>query len=65
MRWFLDRSTRGKLHAVFGVVIVLLAVVAAVAYRSLAAMQDSQRALYEQELTDVIDIKAVLHRADD
>src|SRR5688572_7882095 len=61
VRWFLDLSTRAKLHAIFTVMIALLIVIAAVAYRSLAIMEDSQRALYENELRDVIEIKAVRH----
>jgi diguanylate cyclase (GGDEF)-like protein/PAS domain S-box-containing protein len=61
VRWFLDLSTRAKLHAVFAVMIALLAVVAAAAYRSLAIMQDSQTALYEQEFRDVVEIRAVRH----
>lgn len=59
MRWFLDLSTRGKQYLSFGLMAVLLAVVATVAYRSIALIQDSQRALYEDEFTDVLDMKEI------
>jgi len=59
MRWFLDLSTRGKLYASFGLIIALLAVVAVAAYRSVTLIQESQRALYEEEFADVLGIKQV------
>jgi diguanylate cyclase (GGDEF)-like protein/PAS domain S-box-containing protein len=59
VRWFLNLSTSGKLYTSFGLMVVLLAVVAAAAYRSIVVIQESHRALYEQEFSDVLDIKAV------
>ena len=59
MRWFLDLSTRGKLYVSFGLMVVLLAVVAAAAYRSITLIRDSEKALYEDEFTDVLDIKEI------
>ncbi|HWM30135.1 MAG TPA: EAL domain-containing protein [Methyloceanibacter sp.] len=59
MRWFLNLSTRAKLHAAFAVMIALLIVVAAAGYRSVILIHESQKALYEQELTDMLDIKQI------
>lgn len=59
MRWFLDLSTRAKLYLSFGLMGVLLVAVAAAAYRSITLIQDSQRALYEDEFADVLDIKKI------
>ena len=59
MRWFLDLSTHAKLYLSFGLIVVLLSVVAASAYRSISLIQDSQKALYEDEFTDVLNIKQI------
>jgi diguanylate cyclase (GGDEF)-like protein/PAS domain S-box-containing protein len=59
VRWFLNLSTSRKLYTSFGLMVVLLAVVAAAAYRSIVVIQESHRALYEQEFSDVLDIKEV------
>lgn len=59
MKWFLDISTRGKLLTGFGLMILLLIVMAAVAYQALTAVQQSQRTLYERRFADVLDIKDI------
>jgi light-regulated signal transduction histidine kinase (bacteriophytochrome) len=59
MRWFLDLSTRGKLFTGFGVMIALLVIVAATAYRDISAIQESQKNLYEREFADAVDIKDI------
>lgn len=43
MKWFLDLTTRGKLFAGFGLMIVFLATVIAAAYTGIAAIQASQK----------------------
>ncbi|MEO6320671.1 MAG: MCP four helix bundle domain-containing protein, partial [Polaromonas sp.] len=53
---------RGKLIAGFGLIILALAVVTAIAHRGVTAIQESQRNLYEEEVADLIDIKDI--RAD-
>ena len=59
MRWFLDVSTRGKLFTGFGLIILFLAIVTAMAYRGITAIQESQKILYEREFADVLEIKDV------
>src|SRR5438045_1244503 len=53
MHWFNDISTRSKLLASFGLMVVFLAVVMALAYRSITATQQSQKHLYEMEFANV------------
>lgn len=63
MQWFLDLSTRGKLVAAFGSMIVMLMVVGGTAYRSLEAIKETQRDLYNREIADELAIKEVrLHQ---
>jgi methyl-accepting chemotaxis protein len=57
MQWFLDLSTRAKLLVSFGLMVVLLAVVAGSAYRGISGVRDSQKLLYEHSFADVTDIK--------
>ena len=52
-------SMRAKLFAGFGLMIVLLAVVAATAYRGIAAIQQSQKNLYERELLSALEMRAI------
>ena len=59
MQWVLDLSTRGKLFAGFGLMIVLLLIVAATGYRGISVIQQSQKTLYEREFADVQDIREV------
>ena len=59
MQWFLNLSTRGKLFAGFGLMIVLLVIVAATAYIGITEIQESQKNLYKEEFVDVLDIKDV------
>ena len=57
MQWFLDLSTRAKLFVSFGLIVVLLAIVAASAYRGISGIRDSQKTLYEHSFADVTDIR--------
>ena len=59
MQWFLDLSTRAKLLLGFGFMIILVAIVAMTAYRSITAMQESQKTLYEREFANAVDLKDV------
>lgn len=59
MRWFLDLSTRAKLFAGFGLMIVLLVIVAATAYKGITAIQESQKSIYEREFANAFDLKDV------
>jgi methyl-accepting chemotaxis protein len=54
-----DFPTRWKLFAGFGAMIILLAVMAGTAYRSVIEIQESQKRLYEREFADAVDIKDV------
>ena len=54
MKWFLNLTTRGKLFAGFGLIIILLAAVIATAYNSLTAIENTQRELYEEDIANAI-----------
>ena len=56
MRWFLNLATRSKLFSSFALVIVLLAVVIATAYRGITTVQASQKALYREEFMNALDL---------
>ncbi len=56
MKWFLDLTTRGKLFLGFGLMIAFLATVIAAAYMGIAAIQASQKHLYQQDFANVIDL---------
>jgi methyl-accepting chemotaxis protein len=59
MKSFLDLSTRGKLFIGFGLMIVLLAIVAATAYRGIDLLQKTQKQLYEGVIADQLDLREV------
>ncbi|MDO8680799.1 MAG: methyl-accepting chemotaxis protein [Acidobacteriota bacterium] len=56
MKWFLDLTTRGKLFAGFGLMIAFLATVIVTAYQGIAAIQASQKNLYEEDFSNVVDL---------
>jgi len=56
MKWFLDLSTRGKLFAGFGTMVVALAAVIFAAYAVIAAIQASQTSLYQQDFANALDL---------
>jgi len=56
MKWFLDLTTRGKLFAGFGLMIVLLAAAIASAYLGIAAIQASQKSLYQEDFANAVDL---------
>jgi methyl-accepting chemotaxis protein len=59
MKWFLDLTTRSKLFAGFGLMIVLLASVVATAYLGISAIQESQKNLYEEDFANERDLLAL------
>src|SRR5262245_26343856 len=59
MKWLLDLSTRSKLFFGFGLMIVLIAVVVATAYRGISVLSETQRKLYEHEFADERDMREV------
>ncbi|WP_310452205.1 methyl-accepting chemotaxis protein [Sulfuritalea sp.] len=65
MNWLLNLSTRGKLFAGFGLMLAFLVVVIVTAYASIAAIQEAQKALYEEDFVDVSDIQEVLTNLDE
>src|SRR3990172_8567237 len=56
MKWFLDITTRSKLVAGFGLMIVLLATVIVIAYLGISAIQASQRRLYQEDFANALDL---------
>ena len=56
MKWFLNLSTRGKLFIGFGLLIVLLGVVSTVAYRGISSIELSQKAVFEGNFADNVDV---------
>lgn len=60
MKWFLNLKTRGKFFVGFGLIIVLLAIVAVTAFRSISMIQAAQRDLYQREFADELAVKNVL-----
>ncbi|OZA27336.1 MAG: hypothetical protein B7X93_09250, partial [Hydrogenophilales bacterium 17-61-9] len=59
MKWFLDLTTRGKLFASFGLMIVFLAAVIAAAYTGIAAIQASQKRLYQEDFANALDLMSL------
>lgn len=59
MKWFLDFTTRAKLFSGFGLMILFLAIVAAIAYRGTTSTQQSQKTLYEQEFANATNLLGV------
>jgi DNA-binding TFAR19-related protein (PDSD5 family) len=57
MRWFLDLSMRTKLLVGYGLLVVFIAVVTITAYLGMAALQASQRSLYEHEYIIAVDLE--------
>ncbi|HYC00980.1 MAG TPA: methyl-accepting chemotaxis protein [Candidatus Limnocylindrales bacterium] len=62
MTWFLDLRTSTKLLTAFGVLLLLLLAVAALGYRTISAIRDSQRALVERDhvlVENLLDLRVV------
>jgi methyl-accepting chemotaxis protein len=59
MRWFLNLTTGAKLFLGFGLMIIFLAAVIVIAYLDIAAIQRSQKRLYEGEFANAVDLKDV------
>ena len=57
MKWFINLTTQAKLFWSFGLMVVLLAVVIAIAYSGIAAIQEAQKNLYEQDFTAAVALK--------
>jgi methyl-accepting chemotaxis protein len=62
MQAYLNLSTRAKLFSAFALMTLFSAAAIAFAYQALSAMRESQRALLEIEMTNVVDLKDI--RAD-
>ncbi len=59
MKWFLNLSIGRKLVIGFGMMILLLGIVIFAAYRNVVEIEISQKIVYEQELSDALDIKDI------
>ena len=59
MKWFLGLTTRGKLFAGFGLIIVFLATVIVTAYLGITAIQASQKRLYQEDFANAMDLMAL------
>ena len=56
MKWFLDLTTRGKLFAGFGLMIIFLAAAILTAYLTISAIYASQKNLYQQDFANAVDL---------
>jgi len=56
MKWFLDRTMRGKLFVCFGLIFVLMAWVIATAYTGITAIRGSQDRLYQEDFANAVDL---------
>ena len=56
MKWFLDLSTRGKLIAGFGTMLVFMAAVMISAYLGIVSIRQSQQNLYQQDFANAEDL---------
>jgi len=56
MRWFINLSTRAKLFAGFGLMLVLLGVVVGIAYRANGQLRESQHRLYAREFFNALNV---------
>lgn len=56
MGWFLNLGTRYKLFIGFGLMIILLVIVSAVAYIDITAIKESQKGMYEKDFADARDL---------
>ncbi|MBI2215844.1 MAG: methyl-accepting chemotaxis protein [Candidatus Rokubacteria bacterium] len=59
MSWFLNLTTAGKLGLGFGLMVVLLVVVTAIAYTGITGLHRSQEQLYSVEFHTAVDLKDV------
>ena len=59
MKWFINLAMRTKLFLGFGLMVVLLALVTATAYRGITTIREDQSRLFEENLTRVFDIMDV------
>jgi len=59
MRKFRDLPVRTKLFMSFGIMILLLVIVAATAYLSVAGIQENNKKIYQDDLPNVVDILEV------
>ncbi|MFA6108988.1 MAG: methyl-accepting chemotaxis protein [Candidatus Latescibacterota bacterium] len=58
-KWFLNLTTRTKLFAGFGLMIVLLVAVIAATYTGITAIQASEKGLYEHEFAEAVALKDI------
>ena len=59
MKWFINLPMRAKLLLGFGLMIALLVLVSAIAYRGIATIRQNQKSLFEKDFTKVVGIMNV------
>lgn len=59
MKWFINLPIRAKLLLGFGLMIALLVLVSAIAYRGIATVRQNQKSLFEEDFTKVVGIMNV------
>src|SRR4030042_3948946 len=59
MKWFINLPVRAKLLLAFCVMIALLVLVSAIAYRGIATVRQNQKSLFEEDFTKVVGIMNV------
>ncbi len=65
MNWLLNLSTRKKFLLAFGLILSFLVAIMATAYWGVNSLQLTQRALLEEDLSDVSDVQEVLANLDE
>ena len=59
MQWLLNVSTRTKLSIGFGLIILLLLIVAAVGYNSITVIQQSETRLFNEDFNNALDLRTI------
>ena len=59
MSWFTNLALRSKLLLGFGVILASLVVVTTIGYVGMNSMRESQRALYQEQFANAVDIKEI------
>ena len=59
MKRFLNLATRTKLFFGFGLMIIVLGIVVVTAYKVISAIQESERAIYEEDFATAVDLKTL------
>ena len=56
MNWILNLSTRNKLFSGFGLIIILLAIVLFITYKSINTVQDAQEKIYREDFNTAVNL---------